>query len=69
MILLDPPYDNRDTDAILSAVGARLAAGGVLVLERARRAAPPSAEGLIPARRVVAGDSALEFFAPAVADD
>ena len=63
VILLDPPYDNPDTDAILSAVGARLADGGVLVLERARRAAPPSAAGLIPARRVVAGDSALEFFA------
>ena len=67
MILLDPPYDNSDTDAILSAVGARLAAGGVLVLERARRAAPPAVEGLTAARCVVAGDSALEFYVPAVA--
>ena len=67
LILLDPPYDNADTDAILSAVGARLAAGGVLVLERARRAPPPNAEGLTAARRVVAGDSALEFYAPAEA--
>ena len=66
VILLDPPYDNADTDAILSAVGARLAAGGVLVLERARRAAPPAVEGLAAARRVVAGDSALEFYTPAV---
>lgn len=66
VILLDPPYDNPDTDAILSAVGARLAAGGVLVLERARRAAPPAVEGLTAARRVVAGDSALEFYTPAV---
>ena len=64
LILLDPPYDNPDTDAILSAVGGRLAAGGVLVLERARRAAAPVAEGMTLARRIVTGDSALEFYAP-----
>lgn len=69
VILLDPPYDNPDTDAILSAVGTRLAAGGVLVLERARRTAPPAAAGLTAARCVVAGDSALEFYAAAEATD
>ena len=67
VILLDPPYDNPDTDAILSAVGGRLAAGGVLVLEQARRSAAPAVEGLAAVRRVVAGDSALEFYAPAEA--
>ena len=64
VILLDLPYDNPDTDAILSAVGGRLSSGGVLVLEQARRAAPPAAPGLRAERRIVSGDSALEFYVP-----
>ena len=64
VILLDPPYDNADTDAILSAVGGSLSSGGVLVLEQARRAAAPIAAGLRAGRRIVSGDSALEFYVP-----
>ena len=64
VIFLDPPYDNPDTDAILSAVGGRLSSGGVLVLEQARRAARPAAPGLRTGRRIVSGDSALEFYVP-----
>ena len=65
VIFLDPPYDNPDTDAILSAVGGRLSSSGVLVLERARGAAPAVAPGLRVGRRIVSGDSALEFYAAA----
>lgn len=65
VILLDPPYDSPDTDAILSAVGGRLSSSGVLVLERARRAAPAVASGLRVGRRIVSGDSVLEFYAAA----
>ena len=65
LILLDPPYDNPDTDAILSAVGERLSSCGVLVLEQARAAAPPVARGLRAGRRIESGDSALEFYVAA----
>ena len=65
LVLLDPPYDNPDTDAILSALGARLAPGGALVLEQARRAAAPATAGLAAVRRLVSGGSALAFYAPA----
>ena len=62
VILLDPPYDNSEIGAILSAVGRRLAGGGVLVLERARRAARPPAAGLAWGREIVSGDSVLDFY-------
>lgn len=65
VVLLDPPYDNPDTDAILSALGTRLAPGGVLVLEQARSAEAPAAADLTAGRCLVSGGSALTFYAPA----
>jgi len=63
LILLDPPYAADDIDALVCAAGARLAAGGMLVLEHAkRRPAPECVTGLQCVRRVVAGDSALAFY-------
>ena len=62
VILLDPPYDNPDIGAILSAAGRRLAGGGVLVLERARRAVRQPAAGLAWGREIVSGDSVLDFY-------
>ncbi len=62
VILIDPPYDDPEIGAILSAVTARLAEGGVLTLERARRSDRPIAPGLRAVRRIAAGDSALDFY-------
>ncbi len=62
VILVDPPYDDPEIGAILSAVGRRLAGGGVLVLERARRAARQQATGLAWGREIISGDSVLDFY-------
>ena len=62
MIFLDPPYDHQSIDAILSVVGGRLAARGVLVLECARHSKPSMALGLVHVRRVVSGQSAIDFY-------
>jgi 16S rRNA (guanine(966)-N(2))-methyltransferase RsmD len=74
IILLDPPYDllrlrkemsgdDRDVQAALAAAARRLTQDGVLVLEHARRRAPPDSGGpLASTRQVVAGDSALMFY-------
>lgn len=62
LILLDPPYDDPRIDAILSAVGPRVASEGMLVVERARRSTPPVVEGLRHVRRVRSGDSVLDFY-------
>ena len=62
VILLDPPYDDPNIDAILSAVGERLASRGVLVLERTRRSRPSVVVGLTHVRRVTSGGSALDFY-------
>ena len=43
LILLDPPYDEADLDGVLRAAAARLADGGMLVLEHAKRRAAPAA--------------------------
>jgi 16S rRNA (guanine(966)-N(2))-methyltransferase RsmD len=62
IMIFDPPYDEQPAD-ILAGAGERLAAGGVLVLEHARRR--PSPEQLGPLRRtreVRSGDSALAFY-------
>jgi hypothetical protein len=48
---------------ILSAAGECLAAGGVAVLERARRQPAPDTAGcLVRSRDVLSGDSALTFY-------
>jgi len=62
IMVLDPPYDEQ-AEAIVAAAGDRLASGGVLVLEHARRRdAPESAGRLVRTRVVVSGDSALSFY-------
>jgi 16S rRNA (guanine966-N2)-methyltransferase len=79
IILLDPPYDllsqsrprtgrngddDDDVQTAVAAAGRRLAPGGVLVLEHARRhAAPGSCGPLVSTRAVTAGNSALSFYA------
>ena len=63
LVLLDPPYeyDDRAVGAILSAAGRRTAAGGQVVVERARRAERVVVQPLRHTRRVRAGDSVLDF--------
>jgi 16S rRNA (guanine(966)-N(2))-methyltransferase RsmD len=64
LALLDPPYGDA-TSAALEAAAARLAPGGLLVLEHAAREAAPMAAGLTITRVLTAGDSALTFMRPA----
>jgi len=62
LIVLDPPYDEKPSRA-LEAAGALAAAMGLVVLEHARRQAPPERAGPLERRRtVVSGDSALSFY-------
>jgi len=58
VVLLDPPYDDRDLDAAVEAAGGILRDDGVIVLEHASRAEPPP--GAV--RTVKAGDSSLSFY-------
>jgi len=63
LILLDPPYD-ADPDMVTRALAAsadRLAADGLIVLERATRREPVPPPSLERVRDVVSGDSALTF--------
>lgn len=62
LILLDPPYETPEIDAILSVVGRRLFPRGLLVLERRRRSSRPTGVGLHSVRVVSSGESLLEFF-------
>ena len=64
LVLLDPPYDVSDLDAI-AARGAVLAApGGRLVIELSRRREAPARAGALErVRLLTAGDSALAFYA------
>ena len=67
LVLLDPPYSLPDLDAIAERGGGLVAEGGRLVLEHSRRrASPEQAGGLLRYRVLVAGDSALSFYAPRV---
>jgi 16S rRNA (guanine(966)-N(2))-methyltransferase RsmD len=53
IILLDPPYDDPQVDAVIAAGGDALAPAGVLVLEHRRRQAVPEAAGrLVRVRQV-----------------
>ncbi len=68
LIVLDPPYADPDAGAVLARAGAWLAAGGVLVLEHARRRPAPLVAGpLRQTRTVSSGDSALSFYEPTAA--
>jgi 16S rRNA (guanine966-N2)-methyltransferase len=63
LILLDPPYAEPDLEATVARAGEWLAAGGLIVLEHARRRSTPvDAGGLMRTRVVNSGDSALSFY-------
>ena len=63
IIVLDPPYDEPQIEAVVAAAGDVLAPDGVLVLEHARRRDAPGAAGrLARVRQVTSGDSALSFY-------
>lgn len=69
VIVLDPPYAETDLLACVTGAAPWLAAGGVLVLEHARRRlSPPGAGHLILTRIVPSGDSALSFYRRGSAD-
>jgi 16S rRNA (guanine(966)-N(2))-methyltransferase RsmD len=62
LIVLDPPYD-EEASVALEAAGELVAPAGLVVLEHARRQAPPERAGPLSRRRTVAsGDSALTFY-------
>src|SRR5207248_11715369 len=63
LILLDPPYDIANVNAVLEAAARRLRADGLVVLERATRHDPGDAAGLRRVRDVKSGDSTLTFYA------
>ena len=64
LVLVDPPYDLKDLDAVLGTAASLAVAGGRVVLEHSRRrAVPESVSGLRQTRVLVAGDSALSFYA------
>ena len=64
LILLDPPYRIPDLDALTARASELLGEGGRLVLEHGRRHASPEQAGRLMRYRVlVAGDSALSFYA------
>lgn len=64
LVLLDPPYDIEDLDAVIDAAASRVAPGGSVVLEHRRRRPSPDRgpAGLVRTRIVEAGDSALSFY-------
>ncbi|HVC20877.1 MAG TPA: 16S rRNA (guanine(966)-N(2))-methyltransferase RsmD [Vicinamibacterales bacterium] len=69
LVLFDPAYDAPDADALIALAGGRLAPGGLLVYEHARRRAAPGRAGpLVRVREIRAGDSALAFYRPAAPD-
>ena len=61
LIWLDPPYESDSFEALVAAAGA-LAAGGLVVLERATRHQPDVPDSLVRIRDVKSGDSTLTFF-------
>ncbi len=64
LCVLDPPYefDTAAINAILIGVKACLEEGGLIVLERDRRAEPVEVSGLLSRRRITSGNSALYFY-------
>jgi 16S rRNA (guanine(966)-N(2))-methyltransferase RsmD len=64
LVIVDPPYDTDSYEPILLEAAARLAPGGVVVVEHSRRRPAPAATAHLSRQRVVtAGDSALAFYA------
>ena len=63
LVFLDPPYGADTLATALDAAGALLTPEGVLVIEHAKRDAPPArAGGLELTRELKSGDSALAFY-------
>ena len=63
IVFVDPPYGVREMNEALDAGAAIVKAGGVLVLEHAKRdRAPETVHALTRTRDIVSGDSALAFF-------
>jgi 16S rRNA (guanine966-N2)-methyltransferase len=63
LVLIDPPYDEEDLEAVMRAAGSVVAPAGRVVLEHSRRrASPDSMAPLGRTRLVIAGDSALSFY-------
>jgi 16S rRNA (guanine(966)-N(2))-methyltransferase RsmD len=66
LVLLDPPYATDDLQAVVDRGAALTTPGGRVVLEHSRRRpSPERAGGLMRYRVLVAGDSALSFYATA----
>jgi len=69
LVIVDPPYDTHSYEPILLEAAARLAPGGIVVVEHHRRTTVPTlAAGLSRQRVVTAGDSALAFYAADAGD-
>lgn len=65
LIFLDPPYET-DPVALARGLAGHIAAGGLCIVEHARRRTLPETVGALVRTRVLpSGDSALTFFAPA----
>jgi 16S rRNA (guanine966-N2)-methyltransferase len=63
IVILDPPYGEQAVAAALDAAAPLVAETTRVVVEHAKRYAPPRAQaGLTLQRRVTAGDSALAFY-------
>lgn len=63
LILLDPPYNERDFTGVIQAAARLIEPNGLVVLEHARRSAVPVTSGaLTSVRTLVSGDSALTFY-------
>jgi 16S rRNA (guanine(966)-N(2))-methyltransferase RsmD len=62
IIVLDPPYDYDDLEAVVADAGSQRADGGIVVLEHATRVVPPQPAKLTLTRTVTSGDSALSFY-------
>ena len=67
IVVLDPPYhqgSGDDVSVVLELAASAMTPEGVLVLEHAKRhAAPDATAALRRTRQIVAGDSALSFYA------
>ena len=63
LVILDPPYEERDILAPLERVVAHLAPGGTVVVKHFWRTDVPAPPGLTPARTRRFGETALTFLA------
>jgi 16S rRNA (guanine(966)-N(2))-methyltransferase RsmD len=70
LVFLDPPYGPDVIVGSLEAAAPLVAAGGLVILEHARRdAAPARAGSLAKTRDIMSGDSALTVYVSALARD